>query len=87
MPVKYEVVAITGQYTDATGAEKNRYTRMGVVIQTQKGSFMLKLESIPVGWDGSAFLNDPRPREEKGAPAKTAPRKPPAPADDSDVPF
>ena len=87
MAVKYEVVAITGKYTDATGAEKNRYQKLGVVIQTSNGGYMLKIEAIPVGWDGSAFLNDPKPREERGAPAKTAPRKPAAPASDDEIPF
>jgi hypothetical protein len=26
---------------------------------------MLKLESIPIGWDGWAYLNEPRPQEDR----------------------
>lgn len=68
--VKYEVTAITGKYKDASGAEKNRYTRMGVVIQTDKG-FSLKLEAIPVGWDGWAMLQEPRSKDAPKPETKT----------------
>ena len=59
MGVKYEVTAITGKYTDREGKEKNRYAKLGVVMDTKNGP-MLKLETIPVGWDGFAYLNEPR---------------------------
>ena len=65
--VKKEVTAIVGQYTNKEGQQKNRYQRIGSIIQTQKGE-MLKLDVIPLkdgGWDGWAFLNEPRPREDK----------------------
>lgn len=59
MGIKYEVTAVTGKYTDKQGNEKNRYTKVGVVLETKNG-LMLKVESIPVGWDGWAYLNEPR---------------------------
>lgn len=76
MGVKYEVTAITGKYTDKEGKEKNRYTKVGVVVESKNGP-MLKLESVPLGWDGWAYLNEPKdePRQAK-----------PAPVDD-DAPF
>lgn len=55
MSKKFDVVAITGKYQDRDGNEKNRYTNIGVVIETSKG-LSLKLESVPVGWDGWAGL-------------------------------
>jgi hypothetical protein len=62
MAVKYEVTAVTGKYTDREGKEKSRYAKLGVVMETKNG-FMLKLESIPIGWDGWAYLNEPRQDE------------------------
>jgi hypothetical protein len=62
MGIKYEVTAVTGKYTDREGNEKNRYAKLGVIMQTKNG-FMLKLESIPLQWDGWAYLNEPRKDE------------------------
>lgn len=88
MAIKYDVVAVTGKYTDANGNEKNRYVNMGRVITTKSGGFMLILDSIPVAWQGTAFLNDPKPRDGE-APRQAAQTRPaqqrpaqPAPAAD-----
>lgn len=62
MSKKYDVVAITGKYQDKDGNEKNRYTNIGVVLETAKG-LSLKLEAVPVGWDGWAGLYEPKERE------------------------
>lgn len=69
MPIKYEVRSITGKYTDKNGNEKNSYQTIGKIIQTAKGGFMLKLDSIPVGFDGWAYLNEPQPKEQDKKPA------------------
>jgi hypothetical protein len=69
MGIKYEVTAVTGKYTDRNGNEKNRYTKVGVVLETKNGQ-MLKVESIPVGWDGWAYLNEPREQGEERKPEK-----------------
>ena len=62
MSRKYEVVAVTGKYQDRDGNEKSRYMTIGAVIETRNG-LMLKLEANPVGWDGWAYLNEPKPRD------------------------
>jgi hypothetical protein len=85
MSVQYEVTAITGKYTDAQGNEKNRYAKLGVVIDGKNGP-VLKLETIPLGWDGFAYLNEPRARDQ------TATRQPKQQAsgagfEDDDLPF
>jgi hypothetical protein len=64
---QYEVTAVVGRYTDKEGKEKNRYQRIGSIIETKNGP-MLKLDLIPVmedGWSGWAYLNPPRPKEAK----------------------
>lgn len=77
--IKKEITAIVGQYTNKEGQTKNRYQRIGSIIETRNGE-MLKLDVIPLkenGWDGWAYINDPRPYEPKlqGLPA------------DDDLPF
>lgn len=80
MARKYEVTAVIGKYTDRDGKEKSRYLTVGSVLETKNG-LMLKLDSIPVEWDGWAYLNDPKPKEQ-------TPRKSGSPEDtDSDIPF
>mgnify|MGYP003341403071 FL=1 len=65
----YEVTAVVGRYTDQHGKEKNRYQRIGSVIETSNGP-MIKLDTIPLkegGWDGWAYMNDPKPRDDEAA--------------------
>jgi len=61
----YEVVAIVGKYTNKDGQEKNRYQRLGSVVETKSGP-MLKMDLIPItedGWTGWCYLNEPKPKE------------------------
>jgi len=63
--LKKEISCIVGQYTTSQGASKNRYQRIGSIIETKNGD-MLKLDVIPLrdgGWDGWAYLNDPKPKD------------------------
>lgn len=65
--VKKEISTVVGQYTNAQGQQKNRYQRIGSIIETRNGE-MLKLDVIPLkegGWDGWAYLNDPKSKEAK----------------------
>ena len=69
-----EISCVTGQYTNASGDVKKRYQRIGSIIETKNGP-MLKLDSIPLregGWDGWAYMNDPRPEEGKEQPRRQA---------------
>jgi hypothetical protein len=69
MGVKYDLVAVTGEYTTKDGQTKKRYAKCGVVIETRNGGLMAKFESVPVcNWDGVMYLNEPR---EKDAAPKT----------------
>ena len=61
---QYEVSVITGKYTNKDGQEKNRYQRIGSVIETKNGP-MLKFDCFPVvegGWSGWAYMNAPKPK-------------------------
>ncbi len=79
-----EISCITGSYTAASGEKKNRYSRIGSIIQTKNGP-MLKLDAVPLkegGWDGWAYINDPKPQEERQERTKAS-----RDFDDLEVPF
>lgn len=79
--LKFDVVAVIGKYTDAGGNEKSRYLRIGAVLEGERG-MSLKLDSVPVGWDGYAYLNEPRDKPQERAQAPRSRR-----AEQDDVPF
>lgn len=68
MGVKFEIKAKTGE--DKSG--KAFYTKIGVVLQGEKG-FTMKLNTIPLGWDGFAFFSEPEQRQ--GAPRQQQPAR------------
>ena len=83
--VQKVVKVITGQYTNAQGQQKNRYMKIGSIIDTKNGP-MLKLDANPFvkgGWDGWAYLNDPDPVEGEQPVQRQAPASFP---DDDDIP-
>ena len=75
--IKKEISVISGKYTNAQGVAKNRYARIGSIIETKSGD-MLKIDNVPLvtgGWDGWAYINEPRPKDDG------------FPKDDDSVPF
>jgi hypothetical protein len=63
MPKKYDVVAITGEYTDSQGKTKKRYLNCGAIFE-KDGKFSLKLEAIPVESNGWFGLYPPKSSKE-----------------------
>lgn len=63
MGVKFEVVA-AGEKYQSNGQEKTRWIKMGVVLQRSDESLWIKLESVPVGWNGIANLWEPKERSD-----------------------
>lgn len=55
MKKTHDIVIITGKYTDVDGKEKNRYEKLGVVFNDEKGS-KIKIDLTPIAWDGWAYL-------------------------------
>jgi hypothetical protein len=61
-----EITIIAGQYKNKEGAQKNRYQRIGSIIETKNGD-MLKLDQMPLidgGWNGWAYINEPRQQDD-----------------------
>jgi hypothetical protein len=44
-----KLVAVTGKYTDKDGQEKSQFTNCGTLLQKDDGSFVIKLDSLPLG--------------------------------------
>ena len=63
MGIKYDCIVKNGTYTDKTGAEKSRWQKIGVCVETKQGGLAIKLEAIPVAWDGWISLAEPKPKE------------------------
>jgi hypothetical protein len=63
--IKYDAVCVTGTYTDRNGQEKAQWTTVGRVIE-KDGKLSLKLDTIPVGFDGWIKFFEPK---EKTKPA------------------
>jgi hypothetical protein len=62
-----EITTIVGKYTNENGEEKNRYHKVGMIIDTKNGE-MLKIDNLPLkegGWDGWCYINDPLPKDGK----------------------
>jgi len=65
--LKYEIKAKSGTYRNQNGEEKPNWVKMGVVFESEKG-LSLKIESVPIGWDGWASLFVPKPKEKSNDP-------------------
>ena len=66
----YEITVVSGKYKNKDGVEKSRYINIGSVLETKNGP-MLKLDTIPLmdgGWNGLAYMNTPKPKEDQGFP-------------------
>lgn len=76
-----EITIIAGQYKNKDGATKNRYQRIGSIIETKNGD-MLKLDQLPLidgGWNGWAYINEPRQQDDAPQQKRQT--------NDDDVPF
>jgi hypothetical protein len=77
-----EVTAVLGEYVNAQGETKKKYQKIGAIIDSKHGP-MLKLDFVPLEWNGYAYINEPYDK------AKAEPR-PNRNRDDSfpdDIPF
>ena len=83
----YDVVW-SRKFLNRKGEEQKQYINIGSVIEGDRG-LSIKLESIPIGWDGWASMYEPKPKEDRGqSEPRRAPERPRAePKDDDDVPY
>ena len=92
MKKTHDAVYAGEKYTDNNGNEKTRYTNVGVLLQRDDGSMTMKLEAIPVGFNGWINFYEPKPKEgeapkqERDRPQRQA-QAPVNDFDDTEIPF
>lgn len=60
-------IVVPEQYT-VKGEEKTKWNNIGSIIEIEKDGKKyqkVKLNNVPIGWDGWAYLFDPKPYEGK----------------------
>lgn len=62
MAIRYDAIAKNGTYTK-DGVEKNKWVKVGVVVDTKNGGLALKIEQLPVPFDGWLQLAEPKAKE------------------------
>lgn len=88
--IVYEAIAKAGTYKDRNGDDKVRFHKCGVVFEGRDGKGLnLKVESLPVGFDGWLSLREPRPKEQtaSGGAQPAAAASGEKSFEDDDVPF
>ena len=80
MSIVYDAIVKTGTY-QKDGVEKNKWTKIGVVMKTKQGGLALKLDTIPTNSDWNGWISLSEPKAKENAPQAASPTI------DSDVPF
>lgn len=86
MKKTHDAVYAGEKYTDRDGKEKTRYINIGSLFARDDGSLTLKVESLPIGFNGWINFYAPKAKESEQNPL----RKPvvqDAPFSDDDMPF
>lgn len=73
MKKKYDATGAGEKYQNKQGEEKTRYIPVGAVFERPDGSMCMKLESIPVVFNGWINFYEPKYKDAKDA-AKNAPK-------------
>ena len=71
MAITHDLIAKTGEYTNANGETKARWQKVGVAMSNKQGGTSLLIESIPVNFDGWLTMREPQPKQAGSAEDKT----------------
>jgi len=71
MSTKLDLIAVVGEYTDAQGNNKKRFSKIGTLWDKGQQGISLKIDHIPVNWDG--WLSAKPPLEPRATPQQKAP--------------
>ena len=87
----YDMVAVTGTYTNGKGEQKNEYTNMGKFLVMDDGSFFSVIKTVPVGnWDGKVSYFEQKEKEHAQPQTTTtaaSPSTPPPSGGGTGLPF
>jgi hypothetical protein len=65
MGVKYDAIAKNGSYTDKNGVEKTKWCKAGIVVETKNGGLAMKIEQLPIPFDGWIQFAVPKAKEDQ----------------------
>ena len=82
MKKTHDAVYAGDKYTDRDGNEKTRYVNVGALFARDDGSMTMKLEAVPVGFNGWINFYEPKPRDGEQRQERTRPARTAAPAAD-----
>ena len=88
-PIK-KAVCTVGKYTDRNGQEKNQYVTVGKLMKREDGSVCLKMDSVPVnfnGWINFYDLEENRPQQNANGMEQARAAAQPGDYQDDDIPF
>lgn len=90
MKITHDAVYAGEKYTDREGNEKTRFINVGKLFTRDDGSLTLKLDSVPVGFNG--WINFYEPKEEGSQGGRERPQRgqrqtAPLSGDGDDLPF
>jgi hypothetical protein len=71
MSNKLDLIAVVGEYTDAQGNNKKRFSKIGTLWDKGQQGISLKIDHIPVNWDG--WLSAKPPLEPRATTQQKAP--------------
>jgi hypothetical protein len=89
MKKTHDAVYAGEKYTDRDGNEKTRYINVGALFTRDDGSQTMKLESLPIGFNGWINFYEPRPKEGEQRQERSRPQRSTGEAQmkDDDIPF
>lgn len=75
MKKTHDAVYAGEKYTDRDGNEKTRYLNVGALFARDDGSQTMKLESLPIGFNGWINFYEPKEREQSGGQQHSRPAR------------
>lgn len=68
---------VTGRkYTTPAGEEKTRWTTVGKIFQDDQGREYIKLDVVPLGWDGFASIFEEQQPQQQAPPGQSYGQQP-----------
>jgi hypothetical protein len=84
--IRYDVITKNGTYTK-DGIEKTKWLKVGVCMDTKQNSLAIKLDSLPINFDGWLSLAEPKQKDNFNPKGNDEmPRSSPSDLDDQ-IPF
>lgn len=81
MKKTHDAVYAGEKYTDREGNEKTRYINVGTLFQRDDGSQTMKLESLPIGFNGWINFYEPKPKDGEQPQRQARPQRAPVASD------